>query len=242
MDTALDIIKKRLALVNRTNFDVIYFLVKNGNIEYVGKTRDEYRRLYEHRRGKDFDTMFSYDVPRDKLGILESAFITVLNPRLNINGHILLSCAESTLEEHIGLDIVKDFFNLNSSDGIAFYTHHKPVFCKSGDKLIYRKTELDWNFFTYKYAAISINKLILERPVKSAGKFVTHVRIDIPTLNVMVEMPSDTIKTYPAESLGRTGEPKHYVYVEDWDVIFGEVDYWISELKKRYPKSPWRIN
>lgn len=72
----------------------IYFLIKNGEIVYVGQSSDIYRRISEHRLGvpkrkgppKDFDEWDYYEIEdEDKRDVVEYFLINLLKPRLNID-------------------------------------------------------------------------------------------------------------------------------------------------------------
>ena len=65
---------------------VVYFLVQNQAVVYVGQSIQLGGRLAEHLRTKEFDSVFFVCVPRDRLNETEAAFIRALKPELNGNG------------------------------------------------------------------------------------------------------------------------------------------------------------
>ncbi len=67
----------------------IYFLVKNNEVVYVGKSTYLMQRVLTHQvnRQKDFDEVFWLSVPQEELGETEKAFIRLLRPRYNLVGH-----------------------------------------------------------------------------------------------------------------------------------------------------------
>lgn len=61
----------------------IYFLIKDNEIVYVGKSIHLHRRLSNHRKAKDFDRAFFVECHKDDLNYLEKHFIRLFCPRLN---------------------------------------------------------------------------------------------------------------------------------------------------------------
>ncbi len=59
----------------------IYFLVRGGEIVYVGKTLDVFLRLSKHRRaGRNFDAFNFLPCPQSQLDELERLYITAFLP------------------------------------------------------------------------------------------------------------------------------------------------------------------
>lgn len=58
----------------------VYFLIKNDEIVYVGRTADLVRRLETHKRWKDFDRVFYIECPREELNELEKRYIRKFAP------------------------------------------------------------------------------------------------------------------------------------------------------------------
>lgn len=62
----------------------IYFLIKDGRIDYVGKSININGRLSEHLKWSEFDEAFYFQVPPPfGLGEIETAFIQTINPKSN---------------------------------------------------------------------------------------------------------------------------------------------------------------
>lgn len=61
----------------------IYFLMKRGQIEYIGKTEDVYRRLGDHINVKEFDDVMFLPTALHPLQSYEEACIRIFRPPLN---------------------------------------------------------------------------------------------------------------------------------------------------------------
>ena len=62
----------------------VYFLIRDGEVTYVGQTVDLFHRLMRHQRdGREFDGFNFLPCPKEKLDEIEAAYILVLNPREN---------------------------------------------------------------------------------------------------------------------------------------------------------------
>jgi hypothetical protein len=63
----------------------IYFLLKEGNLVYVGKSINIHARVMQHRdiKDKDFDEVILMPVPEDELSRIENYYIGLLKPPLN---------------------------------------------------------------------------------------------------------------------------------------------------------------
>jgi hypothetical protein len=64
----------------------IYFLCDKGEVVYVGQSVYVPDRVADHKREKEFDSVFFLPVPRGKLRQTEKEFIEKLQPRLNFAG------------------------------------------------------------------------------------------------------------------------------------------------------------
>ncbi len=60
----------------------IYFLIHNGEIIYVGQSKDIRNRITQHR-DKSFDDVFFIRYIKDELTIKEEFFVQSLTPLLN---------------------------------------------------------------------------------------------------------------------------------------------------------------
>jgi hypothetical protein len=61
----------------------IYFLLKSGEVVYIGKTEDVTRRLGDHINVKNFDQAFFAPVDSGDLSLFELAMIRIFQPALN---------------------------------------------------------------------------------------------------------------------------------------------------------------
>lgn len=63
----------------------IYFLLKNDEVVYVGKTVNLFERIMTHQKqcSKDFDDYVFYKIDNEKLDICERYFINKLKPIYN---------------------------------------------------------------------------------------------------------------------------------------------------------------
>lgn len=65
----------------------IYFLMKAGAIQYIGKTEDIYRRLGQHINAKEFDDVMFLPTEAHPLQAYEDACIRIFHPPLNHAKH-----------------------------------------------------------------------------------------------------------------------------------------------------------
>lgn len=63
------------------NISGIYFLFKNNEIVYIGKSVSIFRRILEHKH--NFDSFSYIELPKEKLDIYEKLFILKYNPEYN---------------------------------------------------------------------------------------------------------------------------------------------------------------
>ncbi|MEM5437082.1 hypothetical protein [Paraburkholderia diazotrophica] len=61
----------------------IYFLMKRGQIQYIGNTEDIYRRLAQHINIKEFDDVMFLPTDLHPLQAYEDACIRIFKPPLN---------------------------------------------------------------------------------------------------------------------------------------------------------------
>jgi len=64
----------------------VYFLCKDDDVVYVGKSVDVAARVRSHRSDKQFDRAFAVPVEEDRLDEVELAYINALQPPLNVIG------------------------------------------------------------------------------------------------------------------------------------------------------------
>ncbi len=74
--------KYNLELLNDDPIIGIYFLIHNGEIIYVGQSKDIHNRITQHR-DKSFDDVFFIRYIKDELTIKEEFFVQSLTPLLN---------------------------------------------------------------------------------------------------------------------------------------------------------------
>lgn len=74
---------------------IVYVLKKNGEPVYVGCSKNGLKRPFNHVGNKDFDSLSYIFVPENKMNLIESYVILLLEPKLNHrsphNGRYILS-------------------------------------------------------------------------------------------------------------------------------------------------------
>lgn len=61
----------------------VYFLIKDGEIVYIGQSINVFSRIGSHGSIKEFDSYSYVSVEKDKLDIVESLYIHIYNPAQN---------------------------------------------------------------------------------------------------------------------------------------------------------------
>lgn len=62
----------------------IYFLIRNKEVVYVGKSDSNMmKRIVEHWKDKKFDSFYTIDIPSGNLDVLEADYIWEFKPRYN---------------------------------------------------------------------------------------------------------------------------------------------------------------
>ena len=74
------IINNNISLNNYTN-SLIYFLIKDDKIIYVGKSKQGFKRIFEHK--KDFDSFTYIECDESILDVLETIYIERFKPICN---------------------------------------------------------------------------------------------------------------------------------------------------------------
>lgn len=67
----------------------IYFLIKDGEVVYIGQSVSIFARIAEHRKSKDFDSINWIPCKKEMLDKMESLYIHFIQPPLNgrhVNG------------------------------------------------------------------------------------------------------------------------------------------------------------
>lgn len=93
----------------------IYFLYRNDEIVYIGKSKDISRRIHEHlvRKEKEFDSYKFFKVGGTvNLDEIETHFIRKYRPIYNVN---LIGCKRRTSENSYSLLENQDFLKTNNS-------------------------------------------------------------------------------------------------------------------------------
>lgn len=182
--TALDVLSGRIPLARVGKSESIYLLIKDNEVVYVGRSVDEYRRVWQHKKTKHFDDAAFFVISSDRVSEVEEALIAKIRPKGNIQIRMMPQKADAVLRRSFGEDFVN---NLNKpSQRVVrklFYTGHKPSYFVRGDKFIYHKYEVDDNFFHRKTASISIACLAVD-----GVDGLTHVRVHLKHRNVRLLM------------------------------------------------------
>ena len=76
----------------------VYFLFNGERLVYIGRTTHGLARIHKHKRDKTFDSYTFLEVPRVYLGDVETLFIQLYGPELNVRSgndlaHLLNSWA-----------------------------------------------------------------------------------------------------------------------------------------------------
>lgn len=91
----------------------IYFLIRDYEIVYVGQSINIFARMADHRRSKSFDS-FAYlkcCADKDVLDFLESTYIHIFKPRLNICPRTGAKYAPLNLAKTIQVAKEKNYIN-----------------------------------------------------------------------------------------------------------------------------------
>ena len=79
-----DIIKMQIPIIDpNCNFSVIYFLLQDNEIVYVGSSNKGLSRIYQHIRDKKFNAYSYIVVPSENRAKLENNYIFRFNPKYN---------------------------------------------------------------------------------------------------------------------------------------------------------------
>jgi hypothetical protein len=80
MLTIEDIIKIKQP---KENLSVIYFLIKDNTIVYVGQSITGTNRIVNHKKDKDFDSYSFIPIPKELLNETEQSYIRTFMPSYN---------------------------------------------------------------------------------------------------------------------------------------------------------------
>lgn len=114
---------------------VIYFLIKDEQVIYVGKTQKGLVRMYQHNENKDFDGVFIIDYPEEALFEAEKFFIGKYRPMYNTEYNRTKGLSEPTL----GLGQIAEKYGFIYKDFIRFFERIKskediPFIISSGSR------------------------------------------------------------------------------------------------------------
>lgn len=87
--------------VNEKEISGVYFLCKDGKVDYVGQSKDIKERIRTHRKEKrkSFDSIFALKLPQELLLKIEETFIVLLCPKYNNNGGHSLQAIDRALRQ-----------------------------------------------------------------------------------------------------------------------------------------------
>lgn len=85
----------------------VYLLKKNGNVVYVGKTKNGFKRIMSHYKKKDFDTVEIREVENDRLNEVEANLILDFKPKYNMTmpNSFSVKKLREKIKEDIGFNI-----------------------------------------------------------------------------------------------------------------------------------------
>ncbi len=99
----------------------IYFLIKDEEVVYIGKTTAGLKRPFSHL-DKDFDTIKIIDCAEDDLGNKEDYYISkyypIYNKSMNSNTNISLKCVRDNIRKFMNDDI-NLYHNLQNTMGFV---------------------------------------------------------------------------------------------------------------------------
>jgi hypothetical protein len=86
LPAALEVYRASIRRYRHVRLAVVYFLIKDGEVVYVGSTTGLGSRIATHRADKDFDDVFYIPVPRALMLSIERDMIQNFRPPLNLKG------------------------------------------------------------------------------------------------------------------------------------------------------------
>jgi len=127
----------KFIIENKKNYEKtgIYFLIKNNEIIYIGKTIELVRRLGNHlsEKEKDFDSYFFMEFKEEELNAMEYFFIRKYKPKYN--SKFLFLC-----REHISKSKIT---NIKSCEYLKILEENRIPYEKFGKKIFIDKKNLE---------------------------------------------------------------------------------------------------
>lgn len=131
------ILSNSLELGSNDELEGIYFLIKNKEIVYIGRSINPKSRINKHQKEKDFDSYIIQPTFGKNAAKLEGKYINKFSPKLNKTSHGDGRIAEGRIS-------LQDFCNIMNKK----YPKFKQI-CKQnslgekyGDKIILNKKEV----------------------------------------------------------------------------------------------------
>lgn len=78
-----DILGMQIPIIDNSNLSVIYFLIHENEIVYVGSSNNGLSRIYQHIKDKKFDAYSYIVVPSQYRAQTENDYIFKFNPKYN---------------------------------------------------------------------------------------------------------------------------------------------------------------
>lgn len=78
-----DILQMQIPIIDNSNLSVIYFLIHENQIVYVGSSANGLSRIYQHIKDKKFDAYSYIVIPSERRAELENEYIFKFNPKYN---------------------------------------------------------------------------------------------------------------------------------------------------------------
>lgn len=96
MKTFCQIMKKYRSRIRKVSIHPgIYFLVKAGEIVYVGQSVHVHVRIHSHINAKDFDEAYYFECDKEDLDEIERILIRALSPKYNVTHNDVATYGEN---------------------------------------------------------------------------------------------------------------------------------------------------
>lgn len=102
-DVLMPIASRLRSVKDNHKCPVIYFLVSENQIVYVGQSTNLFSRLMSHRADKKFDRVLFFKYPREGLTEVENAFIRFLKPKYNVSQNAECGEIHFTVLDELGI-------------------------------------------------------------------------------------------------------------------------------------------
>ena len=139
-----DMIKMQIPIIDpNCNLCVIYFLLQDNEIVYVGSSNKGLGRIYQHIRDKKFDAYSYIVVPAENRADLENNYIFRFNPKYN---HI------PNYENIISLNVLQKQLKQRKVEKLYYKRELYKLFEKFGIPIIrWRQFELIYDLDYYQF-------------------------------------------------------------------------------------------